>query len=92
MGNVVMYLFGDYFIECIPEALHGDCWTASARISRRVDYRRFGPVHKVEYPTDIKELSRIEAEHAGVEWAKILIVEHGREVEDLICRGVLLAT
>jgi hypothetical protein len=76
-----MYSYGDYFIECIPEPSHKEGWTVSAKISRRRDYRCFAPVVKIEFRTDITEISRFKAERAGVAWAKTFIAEHASELE-----------
>jgi hypothetical protein len=82
-----MYSYGDYFIECIPESVADDGWTAFAKISRRRDYRRFAPVAKVEYPTSISEITRFRAERAGVAWAKAFIAEHAEELEKVLAKA-----
>ncbi len=45
-----MYLFGDYFIECIPEHVYNDGWTTFAKISRRRDYRLPTPCPRSNFP------------------------------------------
>jgi hypothetical protein len=77
-----MYLVGEYFIECYPEQISADRWTAWAKISRRNDYRRFASVPTVEYPTGVQTNTRATAERAGVDWAKVLIANKRDELEE----------
>ena len=83
-----MYSFGEYFIECYPEQVGLDSWTAWAKISRRNDYRRFARVPTVEYHTGIQAHTRAAAERAGVDWAKVLIARRRTELEESLEQSI----
>lgn len=80
MGDI-MYLVGDYFVECILNHIPGDGWTASARISRKEDWRKVGRIPKAVGAPSLHYSTRRDAERAAIEWARARIMTRSEVIE-----------
>ena len=76
-----MYSVGNYFVECVTEHIPGDGWTASARISRKDDYRKLAQTPKAFFANLVECPTRYGAECAAIQWARERILTHRDAIE-----------
>lgn len=75
-----MYAMGDFFMECVPQKIEGDGWTALARFSRRDDYRKRDFVPKAVFATAIEVETRRQVESAVANWARRYVATSAEQI------------
>ncbi|WP_198398896.1 hypothetical protein [Burkholderia pseudomallei] len=76
-----MYLVGDYFVECFTDHIPGDGWTASARISRKEDWRKQAEIPKAVFAILMECPTKRDAEQAAIQWARERVLTRSDTIE-----------